>query len=333
MDSCYSYDDSLVEAVRIQKKWTTEPKYFKKVKISPSAIIKMMMHGQQGVERGINKSGKPIEVMGLLLGRPDHEDKTCIIVSDAQALPIEGFETKVIADDENVINYMIELGENNEIYKKERFCGWYHTHPFDLGTNNCFLSNTDISTQLQWQRSEDPHGNPWLAIVIDPITSISKGLPVIEAFRVYPPDYTPLANETPDGTIVTDDKLRVEKWGACWNRYYKLESEYFISNLSLTTLGILKDKLLWHQPLHESTNSGEVINAVKSHLSGGNSKSYSSSDGGSSSFLTGNVDGDRDGSRLSKLYQASMESSLGCCEHIETNLIKSTLFQTSNSSN
>jgi COP9 signalosome complex subunit 5 len=100
-----------------------DPKYFKKVKISPSATIKMMMHGQSGVEKGIKKSGKPIEVMGLLLGRPDTEEAGCLVISDAQALPIEGFETRVVADDENVINYMIDLGDTNELSRKEKFCG------------------------------------------------------------------------------------------------------------------------------------------------------------------------------------------------------------------
>ena len=56
------------------------------------------------------------------------------------------------------------------VSRKERFCGWYHTHPFDLDVNShCYLSSTDISTQLLWQRNEDPHGNPFLAIVIDPL--------------------------------------------------------------------------------------------------------------------------------------------------------------------
>lgn len=141
---------------------------------------------------------------------------------------------------------MIELSDSLELSRKEIFCGWYHTHPFEVDVHsNCFLSNTDITTQLQWQRSEDPHGNPWLAIVIDPLFSIAKGVPELMAFRVYPPEYTPTANETPDGTIVKDDKIRVSKWGACWNRYYQLQISYFMSNNSKSTLGILRDKFLW----------------------------------------------------------------------------------------
>ena len=158
-DSIYSFDEKKLECICREKLWMEDPKYFKSVKIGPSAVIKMIMHGQSGVDNGIKKGGKPIEVMGLLLGRPDTEDPRSFIITDAQALPIEGFETKVVADDDKVLNYMIELQESNEVSRKEGFCGWYHTHPFDLGErNHCFLSNTDISTQLSWQRTEDSRG-------------------------------------------------------------------------------------------------------------------------------------------------------------------------------
>lgn len=186
---------------------------------------------------------------------------------DAQALPVEGFETRVIADDQDVVNYMISLGENNELSTRETFCGWYHTHPFDLDEHShCYLSATDVSTQLsvrlsaihvcsgngscvQWQRAEDPRGNPWLAIVIDPLRSLAKNRPELMAFRVYPPDYSGPANQTPDGTVVTDDSKRVRNWGSCWERYYKLEVSYFMSELSQNTLGIVKNSFMWTSTL------------------------------------------------------------------------------------
>jgi COP9 signalosome complex subunit 5 len=246
-DAYYAIDDAKLDAVRAQKAWMSDAKYFQRVHISPSATIKMMMHGQSGVEKGIKQSGKPLEVMGLLLGRPCTEDPRSIIITDAQALPIEGFETRVVADDEAVLNYMIALQESYELSRKERFCGWYHTHPFDVDVNShCFLSNTDITTQLQWQRGEDPHGNPFVAIVLDPLRSLAKNKPELAAFRVFPPDYTPPQNQTPDGTFVADDRLRVERWGACWNRYYKLETSFFMSRVARQTLSILKDNFLWH---------------------------------------------------------------------------------------
>lgn len=96
---------------------------------------------------------------GLMLGRPDITQPNRLIVTDVFPLPIEGFETRVIADDQDVINHMIALGESLEVTRREKFMGWYHSHPFDLSDNShCFLSQTDLSTQLQWQRAEDPHG-------------------------------------------------------------------------------------------------------------------------------------------------------------------------------
>jgi COP9 signalosome complex subunit 5 len=100
------------------------------------------------VDKGISRGGKPVEVMGLLVGRPDVADPSTIIVSDALPLPAEGFETKVVIDDDSVINHMIELGDSLEASRLDHFCGWYHTHPFDVDADsnmsNCFLSNTDI---------------------------------------------------------------------------------------------------------------------------------------------------------------------------------------------
>lgn len=63
--------------------------------------------------------------------------------------------------------YVCEYCGTSRQTRKERFMGWYHSHPFDVEVHShCFLSSTDISTQLSWQRAEDPHGNPWLAIVV-----------------------------------------------------------------------------------------------------------------------------------------------------------------------
>ena len=64
------------------------------------------------------KGGNPIEVMGLMLGRPDPDTPKTLVVTDVFPLPIEGFETRVIADDQDVVNYMIELGESLEVSER-----------------------------------------------------------------------------------------------------------------------------------------------------------------------------------------------------------------------
>lgn len=253
MDSLYRYEEQKLNSLREQLPWMSDPKYFKKVKISPSAAMKMMIHAQNGVNKGISSGGKPIEVMGLLVGRPDTNDTSSFVITDCHALPAEGFETRVVVDDIEVVNYMISVSDFGELVRKERCCGWYHSHPFEVGANNhCFLSSTDISTQLQWQRSEDPNGNPWLSLVIDPLRSVAYGKPEIGAFRVYPPEYSPPANELPDGTFETSDSLRVEKWGSCWNRYYQLETVYFMSSLAQKTLDVIRDKYLWANSIASS---------------------------------------------------------------------------------
>lgn len=59
--------------------------YFKEVKISALALLKMVMHA---------RSGGRLEVMGLMLGKIDGPN---MVVMDAFALPVEGTETRVNA--------------------------------------------------------------------------------------------------------------------------------------------------------------------------------------------------------------------------------------------
>jgi COP9 signalosome complex subunit 5 len=193
--------------------------------------------------------------MGLILGRPDPQTPNNLIVTDVFPLPIEGFETRVVADDQDVVNHMIALSDSLENTRKERFMGWYHSHPFDLGDHShCFLSQTDLTTQLQWQRAEDPHGNPFLAMVIDPLRSVAKDVPEIKAFRAYPPDYnSPTLNECPDGSIIGEEKVRLEKWGSCWSRYYELGVDYFMSRSARNVMAIMTQNL-WMRNLGTTTS-------------------------------------------------------------------------------
>jgi len=248
-----------------------------------------MTHCTSGVEKGIRKGGNPVEVMGLLLGRPlidsDSSNTTSsststpatstdvetssFIVTDVFPLPIEGFETRVVADDQNVLNHMIELAESLERQGRmtsEKFMGWYHSHPFEyMGEDHgghCYLSQTDVTTQLQWQRSEDPYGNPFLAIVLDPLRSLARGIPELKAFRVYPPEYSPTDPNgqfsciCPDGTIITEEKTRLERWGNCWSRYYELKIEYFMSNSARKVMNIWKNKFMWMKHLSVGSSKG-----------------------------------------------------------------------------
>jgi COP9 signalosome complex subunit 5 len=61
------------------------PHFFKDIKISALALLKMVMHA---------RSGGTLEVMGLLLGKVA---ANTMIVMDSFALPVEGTETRVNA--------------------------------------------------------------------------------------------------------------------------------------------------------------------------------------------------------------------------------------------
>ena len=104
-DSFYAVDETAVDAQRQAKPWTQDATYFKRVAVSPAASTKMLAHAQRGCEAGVKAGGKPLEVMGLLLGYPDADaSKRRLVVTDALPLPVTGFETSVVADDDNVVN-------------------------------------------------------------------------------------------------------------------------------------------------------------------------------------------------------------------------------------
>lgn len=329
----YAFDVAKVESVRAQMPWAADPKWFKRVKVSPSATIKMMMHGQSGVDKGIKKNGKPVEVMGILIGRPDTEDPHALIISDAYALPIEGFETSVVADNIEVQNFQIQLGEMVELTRLEQFCGWYHTHPFDVDVNShCFFSNTDISTQLNWQMSEDRNGNPFLGIVIDPLRSLAKGRPEMAAFRAYPPGFAPPLNETPDGTFCADKKTNEEKWGASWSSYYKMEMDYFMSPLAQSTLGILKNNFLWQnsftstpmlEPDHQQ-RLAERVGAVAKQLDSVGLNSMRSM--GGEEAMTAGADAPQREDGISKIAQTGGELAGEQCKGCAAQLAKLKMF-------
>jgi COP9 signalosome complex subunit 5 len=71
------------------------PHFFKDIRISALALLKMVMHA---------RSGGTLEVMGLLIGKVDGNT---MIVMDSFALPVEGTETRVNAQAQ-AYEYMTE---------------------------------------------------------------------------------------------------------------------------------------------------------------------------------------------------------------------------------
>ena len=89
-----------------------------------------------------------------------------------------------------------------------------------------------------------------MAIVVDPLRSLAKGVPELKAFRAYPPEYTnPVQNQCPNGEIIHEEQARLEQWGSCWQAYYELDVEYFMSGGARSVLSTLTQNFLWMRTL------------------------------------------------------------------------------------
>jgi len=84
----FHFDETLVDKLYNEKPWKKDVKYFKKVKIGATALIKMVMH---------TKSGGDIEVMGMMQGKVLGDT---FYIMDSFALPVEATETRVNAGDQ-----------------------------------------------------------------------------------------------------------------------------------------------------------------------------------------------------------------------------------------
>lgn len=234
LDSIFAYDNEAQRAILHAQPWKTDPHFFQKVRISAVALIKMVMHA---------RSGGIYEIMGLMQGKIDVENRT-LYVMDSFALPVEGTETRVNAQNE-AYEYMVQyLDHSKEVGRLENVVGWYHSHP----GYGCWLSGIDVNTQRTNQQFQDP----FVAIVIDPNRTISSGKVEIGAFRTFPEGYTSSSSiGGGDSEYQSIPLSKIEDFGVHANEYYPLEVEHFKSSLDGKLLDLLWNKY-WQNTLSQS---------------------------------------------------------------------------------
>ncbi|EGT56002.1 hypothetical protein CAEBREN_15614 [Caenorhabditis brenneri] len=217
VDSIFEYNNQQQMEIRNAKPWDKDPNYFTNIKISAIALLKMTMHA---------KRGGNLEIMGLLQGRIDANS---FIILDVFALPVEGTETRVNAQAQ-AYEYMTVYSEMCEAEgRQEKVVGWYHSHP----GYGCWLSGIDVSTQTLNQKFQEP----WVAIVIDPLRTMSAGKVDIGAFRTYPESFRP-----PDDAPSEYQSIplaKIEDFGVHCKRYYSLDVSFFKSQLDAHILTAL----------------------------------------------------------------------------------------------
>ena len=111
---------------------------------------------------------------------------------------------------------------------------------------NLLFLGIDVSTQMEHQLYEDP----FVAIVIDPIRTISAGKVEIGAFRTYQKGYK--APEDEQSEYQTIPLSKIEDFGVHCKQYYSLDVSYFKSNLDKSLLDSLWNHY-WVNTLSTST--------------------------------------------------------------------------------
>jgi len=231
MDEIFKVDDSKWLELLEKKPWLEDPTYFKHVKMSAVALLKMVMHAC---------AGGSLEIMGIMLGKVQGDT---IVVLDSFSLPVVGTETRVNPGEE-ADGYLVDYKENNaKLGRLEVPCGWYHSHP----GYGCWLSGIDVATEdIQQQQG------PFIAVVVDPNRTISAGRVEIGAFRTYPKGYKPTVEAGRKYQSIPSAK--VEDFGTHADRYYTLDITYFKSSLDSKLL-----ELLWHKYWINTLSSSPLI--------------------------------------------------------------------------
>jgi len=244
-DKTYTFDEKKQDILREKATWLKEPNYFKKIKVSALALLKMILHTTSASD---STMGNKLEVMGNLQGYLDEE---CFIITDSFPLPVQGTEVRVSSGNE-ALEFTGKYADLTEqMGRKENIIGWYHSHP----GYGCWLSKIDIDTQMNNQK----YMEPFVAIVVDPVRTVSQGKVEIGAFRVWPEGYK--APES-HNSYISVPKDKIEDFGVHHNLYYSLEVEYFKSSSDTHLLNLLWNKY-WMNTL-----SSSPLNVNKNYING-----------------------------------------------------------------
>nr|SVE72344.1 EOG090X078Z [Daphnia similis] len=266
VDEIYRYDRKQQQDMLAAKPWDKDPHFFKEIRISALALLKMVTHA---------RSGGHLEVMGLLLGKVD---------------------------------------ANTMVNRLENAIGWYHSHP----GYGCWLSGIDVSTQMLNQNFQEP----FVAIVVDPVRTISAGKVCLGAFRTYPKGYKP-PNEEPS-EYQTIPLNKVEDFGVHCKQYYALEVSYFKSSLDRRLLDSLWNKY-WVSTLSSSSlttvsDLSEKLEQAENSL--GRAALVSSGVGVSGS----SIEDRRSEDRLAKAARDATKTSIEALHGLLAQVIKDRLF-------
>ncbi|KAL0219139.1 hypothetical protein P9112_004792 [Eukaryota sp. TZLM1-RC] len=253
IENCVLTDDDMIfgeiseteRKIREERPWKKDFQYFKNVRISAIALLKLVTHAH---------SGGNLEIMGVMSGRVI---ENTFVILDAFPLPVEGTETRVNAGADADV-YMTQFRDLSEkLGRSEFMCGWYHSHP----SYGCWLSGIDVMTQRTNQQM-----GPWVAVVIDPVRTAAAGSVEIGSFICYPDGYSPCKSSESWEVVPTS---KIEDFGAHAGDYYQLKTSFFKTSRDEIVLSALW-KRFWAQTLSSKpllTSSDYLIDTIEDVVS------------------------------------------------------------------
>ncbi|KAL0478571.1 hypothetical protein AKO1_008159 [Acrasis kona] len=226
-DEYYKLNQEEQQKIIEKRPWAKDPHYFKKVKMSALALLKITMHATLDTR---------YEIMGMVQGKVEGDT---FIILDSFALPTDpndmpesrvGMGQQAVEFTAKYVDMCDRYGELTG--RKENVVGWYHSHP----GFRCWLSGVDVGTQRQNQQFQDP----FVAVVIDPLETQASGRVDLGSFRTYPENYKPPQASSSEYQTIPSDK--VGDLGAWKDHWYTLETEYFKSSTDYNLLNLLWNK-------------------------------------------------------------------------------------------
>jgi len=187
------YDLACEKETLDKEPWKTNEKFFKKVRISAVAALKISVHAHWGAngrevgdsfdpdaaptekkeeEEDDTKIKKRFEVMGYLQGKVVGDT---FVILDSFPVNAKYSEVAVEIDGRAAAQMIVQNEMSSAVDRTESVRGWYHTHP-DL---TLFFSNIDVRNQLQMQQYQDPA----IALVCEPVQMLGMKTVRIGAFR------------------------------------------------------------------------------------------------------------------------------------------------------
>eukprot|EP00658_Telonema_sp_P-2_P015168 TRINITY_DN1581_c0_g2_i6.p1 TRINITY_DN1581_c0_g2~~TRINITY_DN1581_c0_g2_i6.p1 ORF type:complete len:356 (+),score=118.58 TRINITY_DN1581_c0_g2_i6:99-1166(+) len=186
-----------------KRPWQSNEKYFKKVRISAVAALKLSVHAHWGAngrevgdafdggmensngvaekkeEEEDGKEKKKFEVMGYLQGKVQGDT---FVILDSFPVNAKYNEVAVEIDERAASQMIVQNSMSAAVDRTELVRGWYHTHP-DL---TLFFSMIDVRNQLTMQA----YSEPFIALVCEPVQMLNLKTVRIGAFRCMKPNYT-----------------------------------------------------------------------------------------------------------------------------------------------